>query len=88
MEESLRKKARSQEQTIMDDIYDFIGGLDDKHLLAASRIIKVTIEDRQETRQEEEMLASMMSRTKIRDQTNSIGEQELKAPKRRIKKKQ
>ena len=70
LEDPPRKKARSHEHTITDDLYDFIGQLDDKHRLAASRIIKVEIMDIQEARQEEEMLASTMSRTQISDQAN------------------
>ena len=63
--EPLLKKVRCQEQTITDEIFDFIGSLDDEHLLAASRIVKVAIKDRQEKRKDAELLATLLIRTQI-----------------------
>ena len=44
--EPLQKKARCQERTITEDIFDLIGSLDDQRLTAASRIVKAAIQYR------------------------------------------
>ena len=47
-----QKKAKCQEQTITDQIFDFIGNLDDQHLMTASCVAKAEIEYRQEKSRE------------------------------------
>ena len=60
----LAKRAKCQENTTTDVIFDFIGSLDDSHLMAASRIIEAAIKERQE-RSKLEMLASLLMKTQI-----------------------
>ena len=56
---SVKQRAR-----ITDLIFDFIGSLDDSHLMAASRTIKAAIKERQQS-SKFEMLASLLKKTQI-----------------------
>ena len=48
LDEPLRKNAKCLENTTTDVIFNFIGSLDDSHLMAASRSIKAVIKERKE----------------------------------------
>ena len=63
--EPFQKKARCKEHTITDDIFDFIGSLDDHHLTAASRIVKAATQYRQEKGRDKEHLVIVLVRTQI-----------------------